>query len=410
MALFSKPPVKKPAAPAPARAESLSRGTPARDVAHEAGRRGIAQRAPAEQPGPATLTGASLIDWTHAYSAIEVAEANPGLCAVLENAALLYAAGQADAARTTLAEGIRDDQDTKLSPLAWLAMFDLLQRASQRAEFDHLTLQYVVQFERSAPGWEDSAQSVVTGGATAGGYVAPAGKLTAASGVQLAGLKRAIDKRVPNARLDLSSVVSFDDAGAQLLTDLLAQARRQHVTLAMERPEKLVAAADALVKRGTQGGKGAWLLSLELMQWRHEQAAFDDRAVEYAVTFEVSPPSWEPPPRAEASDAEAAPASEPAPARTSLDAESFPLSGVLVGSSVPQVAAFIDYAHRHDAVVLDLTAVDRVDFVCAGALLNAIGRVEGQRKSVQIIGASPIIRALLLLIGISPRHFVKKAA
>jgi hypothetical protein len=28
---------------------------------------------------------------------------------------------------------------------------------------------------------------------------------------------------------------------------------------------------------------------------------------------------------------------------------------------------------------------------------------------VQIIGATPIVRALLLLIGISPRHFIKKA-
>jgi len=27
---------------------------------------------------------------------------------------------------------------------------------------------------------------------------------------------------------------------------------------------------------------------------------------------------------------------------------------------------------------------------------------------VQIAGATPIIRALLLLIGISPRHFIKK--
>jgi len=40
---------------------------------------------------------------------------------------------------------------------------------------------------------------------------------------------------------------------------------------------------------------------------------------------------------------------------------------------------------------------------------DAISRAESQRKSVQIIGASPIIRALLLLIGISPRHFIKKA-
>jgi anti-anti-sigma regulatory factor len=56
-----------------------------------------------------------------------------------------------------------------------------------------------------------------------------------------------------------------------------------------------------------------------------------------------------------------------------------------------------------------MTAVDRMDFVCAGAFSNAIVRAESQRKGVQIIGASPIIRALLLLIGISPRHFVKKS-
>jgi hypothetical protein len=44
-----------------------------------------------------------------------------------------------------------------------------------------------------------------------------------------------------------------------------------------------------------------------------------------------------------------------------------------------------------------------------GALLNAVHRIEQQRKAVQIVGATPIVRALLLLIGISPRHFVKKA-
>ena len=52
-------------------------------------------------------------------------------------------------------------------------------------------------------------------------------------------------------------------------------------------------------------------------------------------------------------------------------------------------------------MAIDLTAVDRVDFVCAGALLNAINRVESQRESVQM-GASPIIRALLLLVKFPP--------
>jgi ABC-type transporter Mla MlaB component len=80
----------------------------------------------------------------------------------------------------------------------------------------------------------------------------------------------------------------------------------------------------------------------------------------------------------------------------------------MLGPVTPQLAQLPDFALRRSVVPVDMSAVDRVDFVCAGALLNAINGVELQRKSVQITGASPIIRALLLLIGISPRHFVKK--
>jgi anti-anti-sigma regulatory factor len=73
------------------------------------------------------------------------------------------------------------------------------------------------------------------------------------------------------------------------------------------------------------------------------------------------------------------------------------------------MARLTEYAQSHNVVPIDLSQVDRIDFVCAGTLLNTINRIEAQRKTVQFLGASPIIRALLLLIGISPRHFVKKA-
>jgi anti-anti-sigma regulatory factor len=404
MALFSKPPVKKPAAVRPA---DPPRATPARELAAQsAGRKGANAR-PAEPHGGNTLTGASLIDWSHAYASIEVADTNPGLCTVLENAALFYGGGQAEPARAALEEGVQNDHDTKISPLAWLALFDLLQRANQRTAFDQLALQYVVQFERSAPAWEEPEPAAVEPNPSSGGYVALAGKLTAVGHTQLLILKRAIDKRLSNARLDLGAVISFDDAGAHMLADLLAQGRRHRLGLAIERPEKLAMALDAALKKGRDGGQGAWLLALELLQWQHDQAAFDDRAVDYAVAFEVSPPSWEPPPRPEP---KVAPAAE-APAKPATDTDVMVFAGVMSGPNVPQVAAFADYAiRRTNVVAVDMTAVERIDFVCAGAFLNAISRTEGQRKTVQITGASPIIRAMLLLIGVSPRHFVKKSA
>ena len=74
---------------------------------------------------------------------------------MLENAALLFANGQDAAARELLDQGVQTDADTKLSPLAWLALFDLTQRANDRTAFDRLSMQYVLQFERSAPSWDE---------------------------------------------------------------------------------------------------------------------------------------------------------------------------------------------------------------------------------------------------------------
>jgi ABC-type transporter Mla MlaB component len=404
MALFSKPPAKKPPSSQSKPATPPSR--PGRASARELTARAGAGERPKFEPVPAdeSITGASLIEWSPQPQAIEVAQANPGLCAVLENAALLYASGQAPGARALLEQGVATDHDTKQSPLAWLALFDLLQRAGDRNAFDQLALQYSVQFERSAPGWEgrDGAPAAPK---TAGGYLALTGKLTADSATQIDGVRKAIARKVAHAKLDLSSVGAFDDAGARLLAAALGEARRAKLALTLDRPQKLKAALDAAVKNGPTAGEGAWLLSLELLQWAHDQSTFDDRAIEYAIAFEMSPPSWEPPPLAidpiEAS-------AEPAPHEGRTDGEVVTLSGVLAGHSASHVGRLQDFAHGRQVVMVDMTAVERVDFVCAGSLLNAVNRIESQRKAVQVLGASPMIRALLLLIGLSPRHFVKK--
>ena len=410
MALFYKPPAKKPDSPASPRSAPTPRTPSARELAEQAaGRKGVGARPLAEPPGGASAAGHSIIDWSPAYASIEVSQTNPGLCAVLENAALLFASGQTDPARALLEEGVVSDHDTKLSPLAWLALFDLYQRTDNRRGFDQLSMQYIVQFERSAPAWDDDAvKPGVAADDKKGGFLTITGKLSGANATQLLGLRRAIDARVPRARLDLSSVINFDDSGARSLASLLAEARKAHVALAIERPENLRVALDAAIRKGKEAGQGAWLLSLELLQWQHDQPTFDDRAVDYAVAFEVSPPSWEPPPALD----EPAAAAETADAAVKANGETEALicAGVMAGANAPHVNALADFSHRRNLIVVDMTDVERIDFVCAGALLNTISRIEAQRKTVQIVGASPILRALLLLIGISPRHFVTKSA
>jgi ABC-type transporter Mla MlaB component len=422
MALFPKPPAKKTDPAKPVAAPAASGATPrvpvsARDVAVQAqGRRTAPERPRAEPSGEISVTGASLIDFSPVRTTIEVGQTNPGLCAVLENAALLYAGGQIQPARDLLEQGVKNDPETRLSPLAWLSLFDLQQRANDRAAFDEFVLQYVVQFERSPPSWEENTGTrvpVASRKNTAGGYAMLTGKLTAATAPQIEALRRTMAKQGVHAKLDLASVAGFDDAGARLLANALAEARKHRYVLTLQRAEKLRAALDILVRRGRDAGEGAWLLALELLQFEGRQEPFDERAIEYAIAFEQSPPSWEPPvvPVAEtpATDAVAG-AVDDGQVERSVQAgvEMVVWSGVLTGSCTQQMALVTEYSYSHAVVPIDMATVERIDFVCAGSLLNVINRVESQRKAVQIVGASPIIRALLLLIGISPRHFLKK--
>ena len=168
MAIFGKPSTRKTrsAKPAEGDAKRETKVMSARELAARAA--SMKGKLPGLEPlGETSMRGASVVNWSTAPKAIEVAQANPGLCAVLENAALLFANGQDEPARALLEQGVASDPDTKLSPLAWLALFDLMQRAGDRAAFDQLAMQYVLQFERSAPSWDEAMKPVA--GEVAGG-------------------------------------------------------------------------------------------------------------------------------------------------------------------------------------------------------------------------------------------------
>ncbi len=404
MALFSKPPTKRPA---PTRPEPKLRGASpgvrpasARDVVNE-----IAGRPPAPSTGAVPRPGAKVIGMPVARSAaIEIERASDGLCAPLENAALLFASGQAPAARSTLEDAVAHDAEARGAELVWLSLFDLLRRDGDRPAFDRLALEYVVQFERSAPSWEElraPGPGPQAGGG--GGTLALAGQLSGAGAPQMDALERLGGGAGTQAKLDLGAVTGYDDAGARLLAEALGGVRRRRAPLLIERADGLRARLEAAVNEGREAGEGAWLLLLELLQWQGEPATFDDRAIDYAVTFEVSPPSWEPPARP-------GPPPPKRPARGRTDAEVLAWSDEIKGPAPGAVAELIEFAQARSNVLVDMTHVVRIDFVSGGALANVLQRLATGRKAVQIVGATPIVRALLLLVGVSGELFVRKAA
>ena len=160
--------------------------------------------------------------------------------------------------------------------------------------------------------------------------IAVTGKLTAASATQIEGIRRAIARQTHGARLDLVSVIGFDDVGARLLANALAEAAGRGWDCSCRPGPSSAPRSPPRLKNGRAAGEGAWLLSLELLQWTNDRAAFEDRAIEFAVAFELSPPSWEPPP-AVAAPAKTAARPRRGRARDALEPEMLKWSGVMAG-------------------------------------------------------------------------------
>lgn len=359
---------------------------------------------PAASPNNSTLLLGVGKDWRPAYSKIEVDETRTMLCPALENAALLFANGQTEIARQTLAEAVVTDREAQASMLAWLALFDLLQRLGDKAAVDELALKFVVAFERSPPVWDErrhaSGAEVPDAKAKGSQFVRFSGDLERDNPGLLSFVKAA--DSAPKCRVDFSGLTAADEDACHVLADLLRTLRRKSYPLQVQGAEALQCVLQARVVVGQRSGEGYWALLLELLQWMKDGTEFEEQAVNYAISFELSPPSWEGL-TGEQAQQQSAVATEAAAAPHETDA--YLLQGVLTGTGEPQVLRIREFAKDNNSIVLDFSGVERIDFVCAGSLLNELEGVERVGKPIQIVGASPIVQALLLVIGIKPRYF-----
>jgi ABC-type transporter Mla MlaB component len=77
----------------------------------------------------------------------------------------------------------------------------------------------------------------------------------------------------------------------------------------------------------------------------------------------------------------------------------FAFKGILSGAAEPQINELSSFVAAHNVATIKMDQVSRIDFVCAGTLLNILGNFKKQGKSIQIIGANQILHALLQVLG-----------
>ena len=134
-------------------------------------------------------------------------------------------------------------------------------------------------------------------------------------------------------------------------------------------------------------------LLLELCQLQGRQEAFEEAAIDYAVTFEESPPSWE-----------VARVAEPEPEVSTEVTASGDVGDVYVLNGEVKAARFADlssFANSHDAVQIDCSGLKRLDFVSAGALLNALTSVRRSGKKIVFFHPNYLVAELLRIVGLT---------
>lgn len=339
-------------------------------------------------------------DEGHPAGGIEVHSGDDLLSAAEEQAVILHANGASQEAVPVLQaelNAIRGQQRQE----TWLMLFELHQQLGDQAAHEALGLEYVVEFEKTPPIWHASRAHQARCDQVVGNTCTLAAVLTAATvDNALLGLRRAVEQP-DTMRLDFSRVREIDALAAAEILAIWHGSRKIAAPCQVLGSNTFAGVLSEKIKTGRRIPAEApfWLLLMELHQASGQLEAFENLAVEYAITFEVSPPSW---------DARLAPKKEIPEAAVAV----MPVSEILhegfcpqgnITSAQPSVLAEIRH-HAQKSVatlVLDFDAVDCIDFESAGLLLNLFLEMLQSGRSIRIIHVNELVFALLQLMGIA---------
>jgi anti-anti-sigma regulatory factor len=315
-------------------------------------------------------------------------DADP-LQSCVEQVVVLYANGQDGAARSLLETFVRSYHGPE-GRRFWLLLFDLLQAMGDRAAFEKLGTDYAEACEMSPPTWtQESPAAKQAAGAVGPRKIFLQGVLTSEGALPVTELAKLIEQKA-QVTVDCTKLIGCDDEVAGQLADLLSQARKARLSVTLGGVDVFIDRLNSRMVAGDTAHEPAWRLLLELLQRHGTQEAFEERAVDFAVTFELSPPSWEP------RLAALAPATSAA-AELPSDGAHY-LSGDLKGCRFEELSAVIDGSEHP---ILDFSGVRRLDFVSAGQLVNRLAPYKAAGRDIVIRSPNHLVAELMAVVGLN---------
>ncbi len=322
-----------------------------------------------------------------------------------QEAAILYAANQVEAAAYLLKVEIKDPVGRN-NKQAWLMLFDLYQESRNRVEFDALSMLFSVKFEQSPPVWAENGDAANDPRRNQnrerkdffGLKPSPSGDLAADIEKFLA-----FAESQGTVRLDVAKVTAISADEAVLLANALTRLRKKQLPMwfnNFEGFEKVLRAA--INEKSAQEQRAYWMLLFEIYILQGRSQEYEDLGLEFAVAFEISPPNWEVyVNKIAAETAKPAPAASVAKANAPPPEQGFELKGVLSSASANQIAELNAYAATRAEVPVDMSRVLRVEFAFASAFFDVVKAIQLAGKRVILTNLNELNAALLEAMGVN---------
>ena len=328
---------------------------------------------------------------------IDAIEVNGGNSSVLDETAILFANRQDQAAENGLRAALIAESLGTMTERGWLMLLELMQQRDDRASYEQLSTQFALRFGVPAPAWIS--------------YADPEVRPPPRSGLPMVELPATIDANIvkpleefktlasthPALGLDVSATREIDLVGAELLLRVFNAFKRASHELTLRGAEQLLVALRSSVEPGRRDPTdAAWMLLLEVQRLLNRQADFEETGIQYCITYEVSPPSWEPPLsniRVDGGGVE----------RAAAPASADPLNwkGEIMGDGEQYIGRLLAAARTSRQVVIECRQLRRMAFSAATALLGQLFKLKQSGISVEFRNVNCLISALWQLLGVS---------
>jgi hypothetical protein len=314
----------------------------------------------------------------------------------------------------------------------WLVLFDLYRAIGQQPKFESLALDYAQQFGWSAPQWfsmpklvaeaagaDDRPKAARTDGHV--GWVCPE-FLDADAVARL----RSLTLQMPLPWVfEWNGLRTVEPEGCARMSELFRSWIGQRLEMRWLNGERLFTVLGEQAPTGVRDADPAyWQLRLDALRMCHRPDQFDEAAIDYCVTYEVSPPSWEPAQcqvRISGSDSTtlSPPLSVLSEVSTSfvesqlnednaaVQVAGVELSGQLVGDIGPTLKKLDAELGAATIVNVSCARLIRVDFIAAGDLLNWVLARRAENRTVSLIDAHRLVALFFGAMGITEHARVK---